>query len=177
MDTCKGLNIQWEICFQTGGSCLLLCSGYQRLILIQWHPPMLGQRKESQCVKESLDIFAIGSAYVPHSGICDTSGKIPCVTRGGNLPVGHAESGRGIILASTSVRPSAIRRFLNRVPTRRSFDDSKEPIYRVLHSLSACFSVIEPLSDWTLKYISTSCTQPPGFRTLSPQISGKYKQG
>ncbi|EDP54655.1 conserved hypothetical protein [Aspergillus fumigatus A1163] len=37
----------------------------------------------------------------------------------------------------------------------------------LLHRLRACSSVIEPLSDWTLKYISINCTHPPGFKTLA----------
>ncbi|KGO77690.1 hypothetical protein PITC_071730 [Penicillium italicum] len=57
-------------------------------------------------------------------------------------------------------------RVLSFDPIRRSFLSSRARRYCVLHLLKACASVIEPLSDWTLKYISTIWIQPPGFRTL-----------
>ncbi|XBQ84926.1 hypothetical protein V6000_000697 [Aspergillus fumigatus] len=84
-----------------------------------------------------------------------------------NSPLDHAERGRGIILASISSKPPSRRRVFNRVPTRRSFVPSYDLMNCLLHRLRACSSVIEPLSDWTLKYISINCTHPPGFKTLA----------
>lgn len=56
------------------------------------------------------------------------------------------------------------------IPARMSFISSRAPIYRELHFLKAWFSVNVPLSDWTLKYISTICAQPPRFNTLPSRL-------
>lgn len=70
------------------------------------------------------------------------------------LPFPHADNGSGIIFVSTSVNPALVNMLRSLVPIRRSFRSSCARMYCVLHRLKACSSVIEPLSDWTLKYIS-----------------------
>lgn len=67
---------------------------------------------------------------------------------------------------STSCKPAAVIRFASLGATLKSLRSSKARIYRLLHSRRACRSVMEPLSDCTLKYISAIWTQPPRFVTL-----------
>ena len=147
---------------------------HQRLELFLWHMQSLSKWVERQGRKKPLRILAIGHADFSHSlvwGLALENLPEMVETDMWHLPLDHAHRGSGIILASTSTRPAPVRRLFSRVPTRRSLVSSKEPINRVLHCLRAFWSVIEPLSDWTLKYISTNCTQPPGFKTLSNHLS------
>lgn len=124
--------LQWKVCLQRVISGLFLRVLHQSVKTLCRHVQTLRERIQRDRSQELLDIFSVASANVPHPGICVAiSIGIPIArsNASGNLPLDHADKGRGIIFASTSTKPASSQKFRSLDPIRRSFRSSNARMY------------------------------------------------